>query len=103
MDTHRRSMLLAPLLAAAGCAMSGARRDQAAAELASTGRLRAAINFGNPVLATRGAGGEPRGVSVDLAREAARRLAVPIDLVTFNSAGNVVEAVKARQVDLAFV
>ena len=42
-------------------------------------------------------------MSVDLAREAARRLGVPVELVPFNSAGNVVEAVKARQVDLAFV
>ncbi len=47
--------------------------------------------------------GQPRGVSVDLAREAARRLGIPIELVQFNSAGSVVEAVKARQVDLAFV
>ena len=34
---------------------------------------------------------------------AARRLGLPIELVRFNSAGNVVEAVKAQQVDLAFV
>src|SRR5687768_6055131 len=59
----------------------------AAAELASTGKLRAAINFGNPILASRGADGQPRGVSVDLAREAARRLGVPIELVQFTSAG----------------
>ncbi|HKX40864.1 MAG TPA: ABC transporter substrate-binding protein, partial [Burkholderiaceae bacterium] len=61
------------------------------------------INFGNPILANRGADGEPHGVSVDLAREAARRLGVAIELVTFNSAGNVVDAVKAKRVDLAFV
>ena len=48
-------------------------------------------------------GGEPRGVSVDLAREAARRLGLAVELVQFNSAGSVVEAVKARQVDVAFV
>lgn len=74
------------------------------AELAPTGTLRAAINFGNPILASRDATtGEPRGVSVDLAREAARRAGVPLQLVTFTSAGQVVEAVKARTVDLAFV
>jgi polar amino acid transport system substrate-binding protein len=71
--------------------------------LGATGKLRAAINFGNPILASKDAAGEPRGVSVDLAREAGRRLDLPVDLVLFNSAGNVVEAVKARQVDLAFV
>ncbi|WP_298933618.1 ABC transporter substrate-binding protein [uncultured Ramlibacter sp.] len=81
----------------------GPDKNAAIAELASTGKLRAAINFGNPILANRNAAGEAVGVSVDLAREAARRLGVPIELVLFNSAGNVVEAVKARQVDLAFV
>ena len=75
----------------------------AAAELSSTGKLRAAINLGNPILASRGANGELRGVSVDLAREAARRLGVSIELVAFNAAGKVVEAIKDQQVDLAFV
>ena len=75
----------------------------AAAELGSTGKMRAAINYGNPILASKGPDGQPQGVSVDLAREAARRLDLPIELVTFNSAGNAVEAVKTRQVDLAFV
>ena len=74
------------------------------AELAPTGTLRAAINLGNPILASKDAAtGEPRGVSVDLAREAAKRAGVPLQLVTFTSAGQVVEAVKAKTVDLAFV
>jgi len=73
-------------------------------ELAPTGKLRAAINFGNPILATKDpATGEPRGVSVDLARELGKRLGVPVELVTFNAAGKVVEAAKAAQVDIAFV
>ncbi len=87
----------------AGCATTSPSLAAARAELGSTGRLRAAINFGNPVLANRGPGGEPVGVSVDLAREAARRLDLPIELVLFNSAGTVVEAMKTRQVDLGFV
>ncbi|HUR89559.1 MAG TPA: ABC transporter substrate-binding protein [Ramlibacter sp.] len=82
---------------------TGPATRAAAAELASTGKLRAAINYGNPVLASRGPSGEPRGVSVDLAREAARRLGVPIELVTFAGAGNVVAALKAREVDMGFV
>lgn len=74
------------------------------AELAPGGTLRAAINFGNPILASRDASsGEARGVSVDLSRELARRLGVPLELVTFPSAGRVVDAVKAGQVDIAFV
>ena len=100
----RRTFCAAGAAALAGCASSPAASSAAArSELGSTGALRAAINFGNPILATRGEGGQPRGVSVDLAQEAGRRLGLPVELVTFNSAGNVVEAVKARKVDLAFV
>jgi polar amino acid transport system substrate-binding protein len=74
------------------------------AELAPTGKLRAAINFGNPILASKDpASGEPRGVSVDLARELGRRLGVPVELVPFAAAGKVVEAVKDAQVDVGFV
>jgi polar amino acid transport system substrate-binding protein len=100
----RRAFCAAGGLLLAGCAgTTASSQTAAAAELGATGKLRAAINFGNPILANRGAGGEPRGVSVDLAREAARRLGLAIELVQFNSAGNVVDAIKARQVDMAFV
>ena len=102
MDAARRSFCAAGALLLAGCASTGPGAA-ARAELGATGKLRTAINFGNPILAAKDAAGEPRGVSVDLAREAGRRLDLPVDLVLFNSAGNVVEAVKARQVDLAFV
>ncbi len=102
--TSRRTFCAAAAGVLAGCASTpGAPSPAARAELGSTGKLRAAINYGNPILASRGEDGQPRGVSVDLAREAARRLGLPIELVTFTSAGNVVEAVKARTVDLAFV
>jgi len=106
----RRVLLAAGALSAfemGGCATGKSANPHAArAELSPTGKLRAAINFGNPILASRGSGGssgEPQGVSVDLAREAARRLDIPVELVQFNSAGNVVEAVKAGRVDMAFV
>src|SRR6185369_453266 len=77
---------------------------QAVSQLAPTGKLRAAINFGNPVLAVRdGVTGEPRGVSVDLARELAQRLGVPVELVLYPSAGKVVEALSSSAWDVAFV
>ncbi|RYF32930.1 MAG: transporter substrate-binding domain-containing protein [Comamonadaceae bacterium] len=101
---QRRHLCAAAALLLAGCASPvGKPPADAVAQLSGTGTLRAAINLGNPILASRGPDGQPRGVSVDLAREAARRLGLPIELVVFNSAGNVVEAVKAKQVDLAFV
>jgi polar amino acid transport system substrate-binding protein len=85
-------------------AMNPQPSPAAVSELAPSGKLRAAINFGNPVLASRDpATGEPRGVSVDLARELARRLGVPLELVTFTSAGKVVEDVKSNAWDVAFV
>ena len=85
----------------AGCA---SHAPAPVAELAPTGKLRAAINFGNPILAARATGtNEPRGVSVDLARELGRRLGVPVELVPFTAAGKVVEAVTAAQVDIGFV
>lgn len=94
----------AALLAGCAAVPRTATPPQAAvAQLSPTGKLRAAINLGNPILASRNAAGEPQGVSVDLAREAARRLGLPIELVVFNSAGNVVEAIQAQRVDLAFV
>jgi polar amino acid transport system substrate-binding protein len=100
----RRTFCAAGAAALAGCPSNPAAPTAAArAELGASGALRAAINFGNPILATRGEGGQPRGVSVDLAQEAGRRLGLPVELVTFTSAGNVVEAVKERKVDLAFV
>lgn len=107
---HRRTSLalvlgLCSLFTACATAPSSpAQAVVSLGEIAPTGTLRAAINFGNPILATRDAvTGEARGVSVDLARELGRRLGVPVELVTFNAAGKVVEAVKAAQVDVAFV
>lgn len=95
---------LACLALLAACATGGSVRPDAANALAPAGRLRAAINFGNPVLAQRDASsGEARGVSVDLARELARRLAVPLELVTYDSARQVVEGAKTEAWDVAFV
>ncbi|MGA3128710.1 MAG: ABC transporter substrate-binding protein [Candidatus Korobacteraceae bacterium] len=71
--------------------------------LTPTGKLRVAINLGNPILAGRDAAtGAPTGVSVDLARELAQRLNVAIELVLFDAAGKVVEAISANRVDIGF-
>ncbi|MCC6780281.1 MAG: ABC transporter substrate-binding protein [Hyphomicrobiales bacterium] len=73
-------------------------------ELAPTGKLRTAINFGNIVLAQRDpAGGPPHGVSGELARELAKRLGVPIEYVTFDAAGKVFDALKTGAWDIAFL
>jgi polar amino acid transport system substrate-binding protein len=73
-------------------------------DLAPTGRLRAAINCGNPVLAQIDSqSGQPTGVSVDLAIELGRRLGIPVDLVTYDSAGNVLKALTDSAWDVAFL
>jgi polar amino acid transport system substrate-binding protein len=65
-------------------------------DLAPAGVLRAAINYGNGVLAQRGPSEqEPRGVASDLARELAKRLGVPVHFVSFTGAGGVFDAAKA--------
>lgn len=71
--------------------------------LAPTGVLRAAINLGNPILAgTDPATGQPRGVSVDLARTLAGRLGVALEPIVFQAAGRSVEAVTADEADIGF-
>ncbi len=73
------------------------------AALAPSGTLRAAINFGNPILANRDpATGDAKGVSVDLARELGRRLGVPVELVIYTAAGKVVEGIKTGAWDIGF-
>lgn len=66
-------------------------------------RLRAAINYGNPVLAQRGPGGEPQGVSVALATELARRMGVGLETVPFEAAGKVVDSAAQNVWDIGFL
>jgi polar amino acid transport system substrate-binding protein len=83
---------------------ANAAPTDAAKELAPTGRLRAAINFGNPVLAQKQpTTGEPGGVSVALAQELGRRLGLPVDLIPFAEAGQVTAAAKDGKWDIAFL
>jgi len=96
------ALAVVPFLAA--CASSPMTPPQALAELAPNGKLRAAINFGNPILAVRDpATREPAGISVDLARELARRLGVPLEIVTYDAAGKVVEGLAENAWDVAFL
>ena len=99
------ALVFAAILTACSTApVTGSAQPAAVATLAPKGKLRAAINFGNPILAAKDAAtGQARGVSVDLARELARRLDVPVELALFDAAGKVVEALKADAWDVAFV
>lgn len=69
-------------------------------DLAPAGVLRAAINYGNGVLAQRGESEQaPRGTAADLARELGHRLGVPVRFVSFTGAGGVFDAAKALPPD----
>lgn len=68
-----------------------------------TGKLRASINLGNPILANLDPmSGEPFGVSIDLAHAFAQRLSVDLELVVFDTAGKSVEAVSDERADIGF-
>lgn len=103
-EASRATVLVLVAAMLLSCATIPTVPPGARSELAPTGKLRAAINFGNPVLAQKDpAGREPRGVSVDLARELGRRLGVPVELVTYDAAGKVFEALKTGAWDIAFL
>ena len=72
-------------------------------ELAPTGKLRVGINFGNALLANQTGAGGPGGIAVDLAREVARRLDVPLEIVAYDSAGQMADAARAGGWDVAFL
>lgn len=73
------------------------------AALVPSRTLRATINIGNPILATRDTStGAVRGVSVDIAHELARRLGVSLDLIVVDAAAKAVETVTAGGADVGF-
>jgi polar amino acid transport system substrate-binding protein len=86
-----------------GCVSHEKASDSTVKDLAPGGKMRAAINFGNPVLASRDAAGRPEGVSVDLALELGKRLGVPVEFVPFDAAGKVTAAAKSKVWDIAFI
>ncbi|MBK9361943.1 MAG: ABC transporter substrate-binding protein [Rubrivivax sp.] len=104
--TRRQTLLAlgtAPLLAAAGCASRGAPAPAVVAGFAPTGRLRACINLGNPILARRDAATQQvSGVSVDLAHRLGARLGLAVELVVVEAAARSVETVRSGQADIGF-
>jgi polar amino acid transport system substrate-binding protein len=90
-------------LAVAGCAAGPAVPASVVAAFAPSGRLRACINLGNPILARKdAASGQVLGVSVDLARALAEHLGVGLELVVVDAAAKSVDTVKNGQADIGF-
>src|SRR6266403_8707 len=86
---------------------SGAMADMTPAvraDLAPTGKLRAAINYGNFILATKDkATGESRGVAVDLTQEVGKGLGVPVEIVPYDSVAAMGDAAPSGVWDTAYL
>jgi polar amino acid transport system substrate-binding protein len=76
----------------------------ARADLAPTGKLRVAINYGNFILATRDkTTGESKGVAIDLANALAKQLGVPLEIVAYDLVAVMVDAAPTNAWDIAFL
>lgn len=72
--------------------------DAVIQDLAPTGIIRAAINTCNPVLARKAPdGGEPPGASAEIGR----RIGRPVQLIAYETAGSVVNALAPGESDVA--
>ena len=100
----RITSVLVGLCFVAACATAPPLTPATRAELAPGGTLRAGINYGNVVLATKDpTTGALNGVHVDLARELARRAGVAIELIGYDSAGAMVDGLKRGALDVALL
>ena len=100
----RPILAFATFLMLASCASTPSISPTLRAQMAPTGVLRAAVNFGNVSIAQKdSAGGDPRGVGPDIARDLARRLGVPISYVTYDTAGKVADVAQQDAWDVAFL
>src|SRR3982751_6198814 len=82
-------------------ATSSAIPTAARAELTPTGKVRAGINFQNVLLTTVGPNGEQGGVAVEFARELAKRLDVPLEIIPYKSAGSLADSVNSGAWDMS--
>lgn len=100
----RLVMGIACLLLLSSCASTLQPTPAARSDLAPTGKLRVGINYGNPLFAARDPKtSEPRGIAIDLARELGRQTGISVELVAYESGGQLTAGLKAGGWDLAFL
>ncbi|MEK7876008.1 MAG: transporter substrate-binding domain-containing protein [Pseudomonadota bacterium] len=79
--------------------VSAARSD-----LAPNGKLRVGINFGNKLLTARDpVTRAPSGIALDLAAELGRRLDVPVEIVSYESAGALADSAGTGAWEVGFL
>ena len=102
MANLHRLLLLAVVALATACTVSSPRTDGAArAALAPTGKLRVGMYPGSPTSYLPASdAGDARGVAYDLGREMAQRLGVAFEPAIFPSNAQLLDAVRAGQVDV---
>ena len=104
--THRRTVItgLAAVLAAPAAAQTPPPSKAVIEAIAPRGRLMAAFNAGNPVLAVRDAAtGAVTGVTVDIANELGRRLSVPVELNVYTDGNQLMPGLATDHWDIALL
>src|ERR1700745_1179399 len=94
------------LVAAIAAGAAGAQEGTAVKELIPTGKLRVGIVFAPAASAffvVKDASGEPHGVTVDLAKELAKQLGVPLEFMLAANSGLVTDATESGAVDVGFM
>jgi polar amino acid transport system substrate-binding protein len=101
---RRQVGLLAGMLLGAAVCSANARAQvaEARAQLAPTGTLRVVL-LPLPIIATKDAIGALAGVPVDLSRELAKRLGIPVEFKAMDNPAATVDAVKNGDADLTFL
>ena len=99
---------LAPVLAAvAGCAsLSDGSTAAARRELAPTGKLRLGVASAparSALFVVKDTNGQPSGVTVDLGKELAHKLGVPVEFIVASNTGELVNATSSGALDVSFM
>lgn len=90
------------LIGCAGIPMGPTQAEKQA--LAPTGKLRAGMLANNPVHAVKDSStGELKGVAFDIANELARRLSVPLEVVTYETLPKLINSAQTGESDIIFV
>ena len=94
------------ILVASAMIASPARADALKDEIAPTAKLRVAIAIspaGGAFWSTKNDAGGYAGVPVDLGREMAAQLGVPVEYVAYQNSGQIVDAVATGAWDVSFL